>query len=40
MLEYEIPLVCLIFTAMICLIFFTKKKLELEENYYFKNVLK
>lgn len=39
MLEYEIPLVCLIFTAMICLIFFTKKKLELEENYYFKNVL-
>lgn len=39
MIEYEIPFVCLIFTTMITIIFFTKKKLELEENYYFKNIL-
>ena len=39
MIEYEIPFVCLIFTAMINFIFFLKKKVELEENYYFKNVL-
>ena len=39
MLEYEIPFVCLIFTTMISLIFFSKKKVELEENYYFKNIL-
>ena len=39
MIEYEIPFVCLIFTAMISIIFFSKKKIELEENYYFKNIL-
>lgn len=39
MLEYEIPFVCLIFTTMISIIFFSKKKVELEENYYFKNIL-
>ncbi len=39
MMEYEIPFVCLIFTTIICLTFFTKEKVELEENYYFKNVL-
>ena len=39
MLEYEIPFVCLIFTIMISIIFFSKKKVELEENYYFKNIL-
>ena len=39
MIEYEIPFVCLIFTEMISIIFFSKKKIELEENYYFKNIL-
>ena len=39
MIEYEIPFVCLIYTAMISIIFFSKKKIELEENYYFKNIL-
>ena len=39
MIEYEIPFVCLIFTTMITIIFFIKKKVELEENYYFKNIL-
>ena len=39
MIEYEIPFVCLIFTTMISIIFFSKKKVELEENYYFKNIL-
>ena len=39
MIEYEIPFVCLIFTTLIFLLFFTKKKVELEENYYFQNVL-
>ena len=39
MIEYEIPLVCLIFTSMISIMFFCKKKVELEENYYFKNIL-
>ena len=39
MIKYEIPIVCLIFTAMISIIFFSKKKIELEENYYFKNIL-
>ena len=39
MIEYEIPFVCIIFTEMISIIFFSKKKIELEENYYFKNIL-
>ena len=39
MIEYEIPFVCLIFTTMISIIFFSKKKIELEENSYFKNIL-
>jgi len=39
MIEYEIPFVCLIFTALISIIFFSKKKIDLEENYYFRNVL-
>ena len=39
MIEYDIPFVCLIFTTMISIIFFSKKKIELEENYYFKNIL-
>lgn len=39
MIEYEIPFVCLIFTTLITVTFFIKKKVELEENYYFKNVL-
>ena len=39
MIEYEIPLVCLIFTSLITIIFFIKEKIELEENYYFKHVL-
>ncbi len=39
MIEFEIPFVCLIFTALISIIFFTKKKIDLEENYYYKNIL-
>lgn len=39
MIEYEIPFVCLIFTTLISIVFFTKKKVELEENFYFRNVL-
>lgn len=39
MLEYEIPFVCLIFTTLISIIYFNKEKIELEENYYYKNVL-
>lgn len=39
MIEYEIPFVCLIFTSLITIIFFGKKKVELEENYYYKNIL-
>ena len=39
MIEYEIPFVCLIFTTMISIVFFSKRKIELEENYYYKNVL-
>lgn len=39
MIEYEIPFVCLIFTTLILLIFNFKKKVNLEENYYFNNIL-
>lgn len=39
MLEFEIPFVCLIFTTLISIIFFIKKKVNLEENYYYKNIL-
>ena len=39
MIEYEIPFVCLIFTLLISIIFYTRKKVELEENYYYKNIL-
>ncbi len=39
MIEFEIPFVCLIFTTLISIIFFTKKKVDLEENYYYKNIL-
>lgn len=39
MIEYEIPFVCLIFTALLNVVFFAKKKVKLEENFYFKNVL-
>lgn len=39
MIEYEIPFVCLIFTFLISIVFFCKKKIELEENYYYKNIL-
>ena len=39
MIEYEIPFVCLIFTAIITIVFFTRKKVDLEENYYYKNIL-
>ncbi len=39
MIEYEIPFVCLIFTTMITIIFFWKDRVELEENYYYKNIL-
>ena len=39
MIEYEIPFVCLIFTTIITIVFFAKKKVDLEENYYYKNIL-
>lgn len=39
MIEFQIPFVCLIFTILISIIFFTKKKIDLEENYYYKNIL-
>ncbi len=39
MIEYEIPFVCLIFTFLISLVFFLKRKVNLEENYYYKNIL-
>lgn len=39
MIEYEIPFVCLIFTSLISIIFFSRKKVELQENYYYKNIL-
>lgn len=39
MIEFEIPFVCLIFTLLIAIVFFKKKKVKIEENYYYKNVL-
>ena len=39
MIEFEIPFVCLIFTTLISIIFFTKKKIDLQENCYYKNIL-
>lgn len=39
MIEYEIPFVCLIFTTIILITFFAKKKVDIEENYYYKNIL-
>ncbi len=39
MIEYQIPFVCLIFTSLISIIFFTKKKKNLEENYFYKSIL-
>ena len=39
MIEFEIPFVCLIFTGLITIIFFTRKKIELEENKYYSNIL-
>jgi len=39
MIEFEIPFVCLIFTLLISIVFHTRKKVELEENYYYKNIL-
>ncbi len=39
MIEYDIPFVCLIFTSLIAIVFFTKKKVNLEENYFYKNIL-
>ncbi len=39
MIEFEIPFVCLIFTTVIALEFFTKKKVKIKENYYYKSIL-
>ncbi len=39
MIEYQIPFVCLIFTCLISIIFFIKKKKDLEENYFYKSIL-
>ena len=39
MIEFEIPFVCLIFTTLIALVFFTKKKVKIQENYYYKSIL-
>ena len=37
--EYDIPFVCLIFTLLITITFFIKKKIEIQENFYYKNIL-
>jgi len=37
--EYEIPFVCLIFTSLICIVFFSRKRVELDENFYYKDIL-
>ena len=39
MIEYQIPFVCLIFTILITAIFFIRKKIEIEENIFYKNIL-
>ena len=39
MIEYDIPFVCLIFTLLITITFFTKKKIEIQENFYYKKIL-
>ncbi len=39
MLEFEIPFVCLIFSLLISIVFFVKKKVNIKENYYYKNIL-
>ena len=39
MIEFEIPFVCLIFTILISCVFLLKKNIDLEENYYYKNIL-
>jgi signal transduction histidine kinase/AmiR/NasT family two-component response regulator len=39
MIEFEIPFVCLIFTSLIAIVFFIRKKIDLEENNYYKNIL-
>lgn len=39
MIEYEIPFVCLLFTTLVSIMFFSKKKLELNEHDYYKNIL-
>lgn len=39
MIEFEMPFVCLIFTSLIALVFFLKKKIELQENFFYKNIL-
>lgn len=39
MIEFEIRFVCLIFTSLIALVFFLKKKIELQENFFYKNIL-
>lgn len=39
MIEYEIPFVCLLFTSLIAITFFSKKKIELSEHDYYKNIL-
>jgi len=38
-LEYDIPFVCLIFTTLIAVTFFFKKKIDIAENYYYKRTL-
>ena len=39
MVEYDIPFVCLIFTLLIAFEYFKKKKVNLKENIYYRNVL-
>ena len=39
MIEYEIPFVCLLFTTLVAIMFFSKKKIELNEHNYYKNIL-
>jgi len=39
MVEYDIPFVCLIFTLLITITFFIRKKVEIQENFYYKKIL-
>lgn len=39
MFEFQIPFVCLIFNILIIAIYFSKKRINIKENTYYKNIL-